>query len=85
MTARYASVVLVLDKDIRSDDLETLKGLLMNLKGVKDVVPGVVADTTYNLAYMSARADIKDILFKTLTDLQPPTTAEDIEIKDRKR
>jgi hypothetical protein len=44
-----------------------------------------VADTTYNLAYMSARADIKDILFKTLTDLQPPTTAEDIEIKDRKR
>jgi hypothetical protein len=85
MTDRYKSVVIILENDIRSDDLENLKQLLLTLRGVKAVEPGAPCDMTYNLAYAEARTDIQGILFKTLSGIRGPKTAEDIEIKDKKR
>lgn len=69
MTQRYNSILIVLDKDIREDDIKPLVNVLRQLRGVKDVIPEQNRDV---IGYVNAWQDlvqkIHDMLEKDRTE-----------------
>ena len=63
MTDRIHSITLVLDKDIRIDDAESLIVAAGQLKGVIGVTPNI-SDSDSHFAYVRARNDLLTKLYE---------------------
>ena len=72
MTDRHRSVTVLLDSDMRSDDLESVLSAIRRIRGVESVEPGPVVDIMMYLATESARASLRRQLLEIL--LPTPTT-----------
>lgn len=67
MTDRYNAPVVVLERDIRSDDAEGLIAAIKQLRSVASVKPNV-ADITSHTAEQRARLVLEEKLWKVLED-----------------
>lgn len=65
MTDRFNSLFVVLTKDIREDDAETLINAIKMIKGVLSVTPRV-ADPSDQIAYERARVEIAEKMWAVL-------------------
>lgn len=57
MTDRYNALTVVLDRDVRSDDAESIISAIKMVKGVASVTPNVV-DMTDHIAFVRAQSEI---------------------------
>ena len=76
MTDRYHSFVVVLDKDLRSDDAEATLVALRQIRGVIDVVPqitNVESLMAESRAETDLRSKILEALWPHLTKQKAPT------------
>jgi hypothetical protein len=71
MTDRIRHLTVVLDRDIREDDLETLTSAIQMLRGVSQVKTHVVSATDA-IARMAVRSEIQGKLFKAIDDIFDP-------------
>lgn len=67
MTDRINALTVVLDKDIRADDVEYLKQAISMIRGVLRVDQHV-SDISSHIAYARARADLQERLFEALRE-----------------
>ncbi len=65
MTDRYNALTIVLERDIRSDDAETIINAIKMIRGVISVSPNVV-DMDSHIAYTRAQTDLSKKLFEVL-------------------
>lgn len=70
MTDRYAAFIVVLDRDLRSDDAEGIRTALGLIRHVVSVEP-VVADSTLFIARAQARAELEQKLWDALRKTNP--------------
>lgn len=73
MTDRFHSLTVVLEKDIRSDDAESLMQAIKHMRGVISV-SGNVADFVHHMAQERARHELGQKLWEIL--YPPPTSGE---------
>lgn len=66
MTDRHRSVLVVLDRDVRSDDLEVVLSAIRMIKGVASVEPGPVTDVRDHLAREVVRRELEHELREVL-------------------
>ena len=71
MTDRYHGLVVVLDKDMRTDDAEPLMQAIRQMRGVLSV-GGEVADLTTHTAYMRAKRELESKLWEVLYPKDKP-------------
>lgn len=64
MTDRYNSVLVVFDRDIRTDDAESLLNAIRMIKGVIDVKPNVA-----NISDCIAETRVKDELLSKIYEV----------------
>lgn len=67
MTQRINALTVVLEKDIREDDVELITNAIRMLKYVLSVNTNV-SDINSHIAYQRARYDIQDKLFEALKE-----------------
>lgn len=67
MTDRYNAFTVVLDRDIRDDDAESIITAIRMVRGVLSVDP-VVADTASWVAENRVRRDIETRIYKALRE-----------------
>jgi hypothetical protein len=67
MTDRVHSLAVVLERDIRIDDVQATINAIKQVKGVIDVTPEI-ADLNSHMAYARARTDLQSKLWKALHD-----------------
>lgn len=65
MSDRTVSLTVVLDKDYRVDDIDSILNAIRMVKGVINVDANVADSDTY-IAYTRARYDLSDRLWKAL-------------------
>lgn len=70
MTDRFNALTIVLDRDIRSDDAQSVIDAIKMVRGVQSVTPNI-ADMTDHIAYVRARGEIAAKLFEVLRDKTP--------------
>lgn len=69
MTDRIHSITIVLDRDMRIDDAESLLKALRHFRNVIDVIPNV-ADTTALMAEARARRDATDAMLEAVEKMR---------------
>lgn len=57
MTDRYSSYTVVLTRDVRSDDAESITNAILMIKGVMSVVPNV-ADISLHTAQIRVKTEL---------------------------
>ena len=65
MTDRYYALTVVLERDIREDDAESLIDAIKMIRGVLDVTPHV-SDRALHTAERRVRRDIEERLYAVL-------------------
>jgi hypothetical protein len=65
MTDRYYSLTVVLDKEIRQDDCQSLIDAILMMKRVIKVIPHI-ADASHYCAMETARYDMRKKLWEAL-------------------
>lgn len=65
MTDRYNAYIVVLDRDIRSDDAEATIAAIKQIRGVLAVMPNV-ADPGDRIAEMRIRSELGDKIMRLL-------------------
>jgi copper chaperone CopZ len=65
MSDHTVSLTVVLDKDYRVDDAEAIMTAIRMVKGVSSVTANV-ADIDTHVAYVRAKTDLRDRLWKVL-------------------
>ena len=68
MTDRHAGYIVVLEKDIRSDDAEYTLNALRMVRGVSSVEP-IVSGIEVHIAEQRARTDLIGKIYEFLRDL----------------
>lgn len=68
MTDRVNALIVVLEKDMRDDDIEHIKLAIMAIRGVLKVNNNIV-DTSDYVAQMRANSAVKDKLFELIKSL----------------
>jgi len=71
MTDRIHALTVVLDKDIRDDDVETIIQAIQMIRHVADVRTHV-ADLKTHAARARVREDLRDRIFQLWKDLSEP-------------
>ena len=69
MTDRVKALTVVLDKDVRIDDVEALMDAIKMLKGVRKVTPEV-ANVADHVADMRARGEVVEKLLTLIDELR---------------
>jgi hypothetical protein len=69
MTDRIHSFLVVLNKDLRTDDAEATLNALKQIKGVVDVKP-VISDFDSVMAYSRAKSELVAKILSTLKEIQ---------------
>ena len=69
MTDRVAGFVVTLKQNIRTDDIENLRGLIEHLAPVLSV-ENVISDPGLAIAEMRARERARDVLYRALEELR---------------
>jgi hypothetical protein len=67
MTDRVNTLTVVLDREIRVDDVEAIKAAISMVRFVSKVENGPVNDVDTYVAYDRVRREIKEQLFKVLS------------------
>jgi len=67
MTDRVNSLTVILDREMRVDDVEAVKKALSMVRFVAKVENGPVNDMESHVAFVRVRAEIKEQLFKVLS------------------
>ena len=67
MTDRYNAIVVVLEKDTREDDAESLLSAIRMMRGVLSVTPNVTS-IDHHIAYDRAYWNLREKLWKALED-----------------
>ena len=70
MTDRYNALVVVLERDIRSDDAEDIISALRMVKGVSSVTPNV-SSLQDHIARARARTELAEKLWAVLQEAKP--------------
>ena len=65
MTDRFNSLTVVLERDVRDDDAESLISAIMRFRGVLNVTGNVVKGDAF-IAESRVRAEVRKALFKAL-------------------
>jgi hypothetical protein len=68
MTDRIRAVTVILDRDVRDDDLQKLTDAIRMLAWVRDVVPHVTDHFDYEAARADVRREVGDMLMAWLKD-----------------
>ncbi len=58
MTDRIISLTVMLEKEIREDDVQNIVRAIEMIRGVGMVEPGIVADSTFYIAREQAKAEL---------------------------
>lgn len=66
MTTRYFTVTVTLEQEVREDDLEALMQSIRMLRGVRDVQPGLEANSTSRWAKRMAAMELTQKLLNIL-------------------
>lgn len=69
MSDRTNKLLVLLEEDMRIDDCEPLVNAIKSLKGVMDVTPDVLDNTSEYLAYQRARNRIAKKIYEFLKEL----------------
>lgn len=70
MTDRINAFVVVLERDTRTDDVEATLAAIRQIRNVLSVEPHV-AELVDHIAYVRARTNISEALFKSLKEQAP--------------
>lgn len=65
MSDRYNAIIVVLEKDIRSDDAESTLAAIRMIRGVSSVT-GNIVDLGSHIAEQRARSDLSKRLFEVI-------------------
>jgi hypothetical protein len=71
MTDSYHTLTVVLERNIRVDDVESLMGAIRHLRGVLDV-DGVVADYAAHMAEVRVRQELSAKVLDLARELMGP-------------
>jgi len=68
MTAKFNSLTIVLENDVREDDAQTLINAILMLKGVLSVEGNVSSVTDY-VAETRVKTEVRNRLFEIITSI----------------
>ena len=68
MTDRVRTLTILLDKDIRVDDVETIKSTMLMIRGVRKVENGPVVDHRDWMNRESVRIEMQEKIWKALKE-----------------
>jgi hypothetical protein len=68
MTAKFNSLTIVLENDVREDDAQTLINAILMLKGVLSVEGNVSSVTDY-VAESRVKTEVRNRLFEIITSI----------------
>ena len=68
MTAKFNSLTIVLESDVREDDAQTLINAILMLKGVLSVEGNVSSVTDY-VAESRVKTEVRNRLFEIITSI----------------